>query len=858
MIQKHSRSVFNPVYYPYIDGLRALAVLAVFFFHLDSAWVSGGFVGVDVFFVLSGFIVSASIASFRGYGFLAFLGYFYARRIKRIFPVLIVCLLVTGYVSALFVPASWLSGVNQETGLYAFFGLSNLLLAQTGRNYFAPTAEFNPYTHTWSLAVEEQFYLIFPLLFLAWLGGRRGRLLSVGLFGIGLLASVVFSAWQSQASPIQAYFLSPGRFWELAAGVLLYQLISLRPAVKAFGSAGLERVRARELVGFVSLLVLLASFFFSTQEDFPMPGALMAVLGTLGIIFSLHSHPELERIHGIIGSRPLVLVGRISYSLYLWHWPVFVFFRWTCGLDTLLLKILAASLAFLLAIASYRFVERPIRHSSVIQKVPQVAVIASGLLIIGGSWWLSVQISSSMEKLSLSTVSHDQAIWYPHGEATSPGYPGCTVYPQATNVGGGMLLTFAPQDCHETRPLNPASIYVIGDSHALAYEGMFKQYAIHNSIKINAYNNGGCPFLSLQPIRDLDNPDCQRYAEAALYDIRKQIKSGDVLFLASLRLPRFSDQWAYFGDEIVNTMMFGPHAVAERKRAEIDAVKILSEFAEKGVQVVLEAPKPLFKAPPFRCADWFNRGNPICSHGFNMPREQLEALRKPVLDSYANIARQVPGVKVWDPFPILCSSMQCQAWEGGFPLFMDGDHLSGYGNKKLLPSFAEFMHDLVGVYPAKLEDGFDLSKDGMPDFLSRVEGISHKESWGRWSDASLSDQVQFEFVESLPESFELEVRAQAYGPNIGKPVLFVVGGLGKEVIFSEKQSVVYLSYENINRSKAIQIVPPVPTSPQSLGAGGDSRKLGIGISYIKVHGAKSDGLPDRSLEAGHSTENSGS
>jgi peptidoglycan/LPS O-acetylase OafA/YrhL len=837
-------------YYPYIDGLRALAVLAVFIFHLNSVWMPGGFVGVDVFFVISGFIVSASIASFKGNSFWQFLSYFYARRIRRIFPALIVCLLITGYASALFIPSSWLSGVNQQTGLYAFFGLSNLILAQSGRDYFAPTTEFNPYTHTWSLAVEEQFYLIFPLLFLAWLGGRKWRWLAAGLFALGLVASVAFSTWQSQANPTQAYFLSPGRFWELAAGVLLYQLISLQS--NFIGSS-----RALGLLGFTSLAALLASFIYSSQNNFPMPGALMAVLGALGLIFSLHHHPELGRLHKTIGSYPLVLVGRISYSLYLWHWPVFVLFRWTCGLDTPMLKVLAASLALILSVISYCFIENPLRHSTLIRKISQIAVIASGLLIIGCSWLVSKQISINTAKLSLSSVLHNPAVWYPHGEEQSPDHPGCTANPQVASVEGGLLLIFAPQGCLDPQQLKSASIYVIGDSHALAYEGLFKQYAIRNSIKINAYNNGGCPFISLQPARDLNDPNCRYYTNAALRDIRKQIKPGDILFLASLRLPRFSDQWGYFGDENVYESMFGQHAVSERKRAEIDAIKILNEFASKGVHIVFEAPKPLFKAPLFRCSDWFNSANPICRPGFDMSREQLDTLRKPVLESFANIARQVPGVKVWDPFPVLCPDVQCHVWMDGLPLFLDGDHLSGYGNKKLLPSFTIFMEKLLEAYPATLEDGFDLGKPGIPSFLSGIKGMSHAEGWGRWSDANVFDRVQFDFVEGLPKSIVLEVGAHAFGPNSGAPVRFVIGGVEKEAVFHERQSVVYLAYENSSGSNTIQIIPPKPISPQELGASGDARKLGIGITYIKVHRPLTNGELKQPTEAASSLPSTG-
>ncbi|MCW1935703.1 acyltransferase [Pseudomonas sp. MDMC_285] len=340
-------------YYPYIDGLRALAVLSVLVYHLHGPWLPGGFVGVDVFFVISGFVVSASVAGFKGRGLWQFLGYFYSRRIIRIFPALIVCLLLTALFSALFIPSAWLSAVNQQTGFYAFFGLSNFILAQSGRDYFAPATEYNPYTHTWSLAVEEQFYLVFPLLFITWLLGGRGRKLSIGLFAIGALASLGYAVWTLRSDPITAFFMAPGRFWELAAGVLLYQCIGQRHEQPA--------ARHRQGLALAALLLILLAFVISRSSNFPFPGALLAVTGTLGVISCLHHSPGF--MHRVLGWRGLVLVGRISYSLYLWHWPVFVLFRWTCGLETAVTRLAAVTLAFMLAFASYHWVENPLRNA---------------------------------------------------------------------------------------------------------------------------------------------------------------------------------------------------------------------------------------------------------------------------------------------------------------------------------------------------------------------------------------------------------------------------------------------------------------------------------------------------------------
>src|SRR5690625_4326037 len=155
-------------YVPAIDGLRAIAVLAVLIYHLDAAFLPGGFAGVDVFFVISGYVVARSLVSRSGESFGQFLMGFYSRRIRRIVPALILCLLVTALFTVLFIPDSWLSSTTHQVGLYAFFGLSNFALVWFQDDYFSPRAEFNPFVHTWSLGVEEQFYFVFPLLIFLW------------------------------------------------------------------------------------------------------------------------------------------------------------------------------------------------------------------------------------------------------------------------------------------------------------------------------------------------------------------------------------------------------------------------------------------------------------------------------------------------------------------------------------------------------------------------------------------------------------------------------------------------------------------------------------------------------------------
>ena len=219
----------SSAYIPAIDSLRALAVISVIIYHLHGAWLPGGFAGVDVFFVISGYVISRSLVTLPSSGFLGFTGAFYGRRIRRIVPALIVCLLAISVLSALFIPNAWLSDANQRTGRFAFWGLSNFALMDMGDTYFAPRVEFNPYVHTWSLGVEEQFYLVFPAILYCWLRYRDSevrwrRVASSSVLSAILVVSLGYSAYVTFNAPAIAYYSLPSRFWELAAGAALMQL----------------------------------------------------------------------------------------------------------------------------------------------------------------------------------------------------------------------------------------------------------------------------------------------------------------------------------------------------------------------------------------------------------------------------------------------------------------------------------------------------------------------------------------------------------------------------------------------------------------------------------------------------------
>jgi peptidoglycan/LPS O-acetylase OafA/YrhL len=690
--QTHASAISGRhAYSPYIDGLRALAVLAVIAYHLHPGWLPGGLAGVDVFFVISGFVVSASVSHLSGLSLSRFALYFYARRMQRIAPALIVCLLVTSIASALFIPSAWLSDTNSMTGLFAFFGLSNLVLVKTGNDYFSPRVEFNPFMHTWSLGVEEQFYLVFPLLFFVWVCARPRKKLAFSFFTAGFVVSLLAAGLMHVRYDTLAFYLIVSRFWELAAGVVLYQALALAGRPLGATERPVSWLSWTGALG--AMLLLMAGLVLPHPNSLPYPGAFLPVIGTLGVLGFLHGRAAHGVLHCTLTSRGVVFIGKMSYSLYLWHWPVIVLLRWTTGLDEPLWRVAALVMTFAFATASYLFVENPVRRAACLKRWPRRLILACGGVVIALSATLSFGIYKAEPVLSLSVVEHGANDWYPY-QATQLELAGCREQWDGKKLGGGQLWIYSRVGC-TAQPRYTGNLYVIGDSHAMAYSMMLRALAVQTGVKVFAYNNGGCPFIGLLPRDPGDQSRCKRYDDEAVAEIAAKIRPGDVIFMPSLRLPRLSEEFAHFDDAAAREQMFGAAAQKSRRDGEQEAIPMLRMFVEKGAKIVFEAPEPVFKVPAFRCADWFDRDNPICASSDQIRRVDIETFRSPVLAAYAEIGRAVPSVSVWDPLPVLCPGAVCSTHVGNKPLFFDGDHISGYANLLLLPSFEQFIGNLL-------------------------------------------------------------------------------------------------------------------------------------------------------------------
>jgi peptidoglycan/LPS O-acetylase OafA/YrhL len=674
----------NDQYLPFIDGLRAIAVLAVIIFHLEAAWLPGGFLGVDLFFIISGYVVSRAASQITPSAPQSFLLAFYAKRMARIIPPLLVCLLITFIFSTLFIPTAWLTQTIDKTGLWAFMGLSNLVLSESNQNYFSPVTELNPFTHTWSLGIEEQFYALFAFIFLFW-KKIQGRIIFL-ITTIITLSSLAYACYMLYSYKID-YFSSLIRGWELAIGVLLFQWQATKKA--NFKRHLVITPSAMQWIIAGSIASILSAFFLVKSENSILIGALWVAFPTLFLLHFCQCLPSLfQRL--FLENKVSIFIGKISYSLYLWHWPIFVGYKWTIGLEGSMQKFTALVGVGLFSLTSYFLIEKTTRRW--LKKIHAAYCVLFCIVLSLFSYEISLQIIEHKGFLSLSNAVRNPGLWYPNAIFNDNLTDPCVAKEKTKMLNESIVWIYEREgECSLDRAYSQ-TLYVLGDSHALQYRAMLFEFTSKTGIPVHLYSNGGCPFMSLLPHSAGRSISCREFNNNSYADIEKKIKKGDYLFLSSARMLRRVDHWG--GVSNLASIYEDIHSEQTLKIIKNEALefeKLLSDLSHKGVSVIFSAPTPTWGFVPFRCDDWFNNKNPICSDNQPMSKEVFSDLRAPIMQALSELTHKLPKSKIWDTLPILCPQAYCEAKYQGRPLYFDGDHLSGYANTLLEPSFEELI-----------------------------------------------------------------------------------------------------------------------------------------------------------------------
>lgn len=510
-----------------IDGLRAVAVLSVMLFHAGVPFFQGGFVGVDVFFVISGYLITGIIAGELQRGTFS-LAHFYERRVRRIVPALVVVTTVS------FLLAFWLLLPSEMApfarSVFSVFTVSSNILFKKETGYFDSDAELKPLLHTWSLSVEEQYYILYPFLLIVVFRFARGYLLPV--LAALLVASFACSQYWVATQPAAAFFLLQSRAWELLVGALL-ALNMPRPAVDAVLS---RHAPWLSLAGVAALAW--AIFAFSEQTPFPGGSALLPTLGAAALIAGARAGTPVWRC---LAWQPLVFVGLLSYSAYLWHQPVLAFARIHFDSELALsLRLGLLGLAFALAYLSWRFVEKPFRKASSISRrtVWWLAAVSAALLLVLGRMG---DKSDGFEKLWLASQQDGVRVLYTALKAEKETNRRMASPTHVDDDGACRFNVHAVDQALAERLAGCAEKYgkgilVLGDSHAIDLFGVLKHSAPDHPFIVGLTQAGcrphtpkaECRFDEIQAfLKGNASFSAIIYEQAGFYLLRNDARVGD-------------------------------------------------------------------------------------------------------------------------------------------------------------------------------------------------------------------------------------------------------------------------------------------------------------------------------------------
>ncbi|MBL0749128.1 acyltransferase family protein [Nocardioides baculatus] len=649
---KHSRR-------PDVQGLRAIAVLMVIAFHAGLP-VPGGYIGVDVFFVISGFVITGLLLREHGRSGTINLRRFYGRRLRRLAPALAL-MLTTVLVLSVFLQSPLTRAGGQEltaqTALGASFFSANAVLYRVPVfGYFAERAADNPLLHTWSLSVEEQFYLVFPFIVLLAarrrVGGSRSVLTAVVavVAALSLLASVVLSYELVTPPGITvpaafAFYVPLTRAWEFAAGALV--------ALAASRLRGLGAIPTR-VAAAVGAAGLVVSAGLLSEGRFPFPGAIALVpVASTAMLIAAGTSLSSSLPTRLLSTPVMSAIGDRSYSLYLWHWP-FIVFSTIVPLDLPILPLLGALLSVVPAMVAYRYVENPIRLGTV--STWRVAVVATALpaivaaAVLGGvsTGWGSDRIKGQRDSVAAPTLGVRSGCFV-DGEADPGVFDRCT-FPVEGRASAGTIM-------------------LVGDSHADGLSDGVVEAGNDLGYDVVMATGAACPYVGpAVPTAGLVSNCPELTAWRTEFATENKV---DLVVTAQSALDRASDPDAWVSGN----------------------VEVLEQLDTAGVPVLLIGDVPYVGANGSPCR--YGIINPSCT----VSREQVLDVQGPGLGVDADVAERLENVSLWSPFDRFCGAVTCSAVDGRTTLYRDPEHLNAYGSLFLADDLEVEMQRAIEAAP---------------------------------------------------------------------------------------------------------------------------------------------------------------
>ena len=630
-------------YRAYVDGLRAVAVLPVLFFHANLG-CPGGYVGVDIFFVISGYLITGLILKDLDAGQFHIVK-FWERRVRRILPAISVVVLAT-------LIAGWFLLLPQ-----AFKELGESATAQTllvsniyfwikswiGAGYFAPAAEVKPLLHTWSLAVEEQFYLFFPFLLLALKRFARHSLVPAILVLGG--ASLALSVYCSYFHPSFNFYFLPPRAWELLLGAYLAAIPAQpRGAVRWL----------TELLSWGGLLAIACAVFgYDRETRFPGAAALLPCVGTALVLWA--NNHALTSAGKLLALRPVVFIGLISYSLYLWHWPVLVFAKYW-AIDPLSqgqrLLVLCASL--MLAVLSWKFVETPFRRRIILKSKPEIFTFAcstTAVLLFAGLFIFKFHgVPSRLPAPAIEYANISSKLVYDKDLSMK-------------DVLSGKFIELGSGNKHQL-----INLLVWGDSHAMAVLPVINTLCNEHSIRgVAATHSATAPLIGYKNGKT-DLEDDIAYNKAVI----------DFIYSEHLR----------------NVILVARWDKASIDKLHIGMVATLKALRKSGARiwVMREIPIQHWNVPYALASTVWHGGNTV-KIGLPAVDYRKEFQRQNPI--FEGLPIEFPGVEILDPTGLFISANNlCPVVEDGQALYCDDNHLTAAGAMLLRPLFEPIFEDI--------------------------------------------------------------------------------------------------------------------------------------------------------------------